>query len=216
MIQACLDTSINIASFRLLEDGEVIASLDKECLRGVSKLLPEIVAEIKSSGISVAEVGEWYVGIGPGSFTGLRVGISFIKGICAASGAKYSGVNSGFAYLKGLDDEEKITVLHDGRKKEVICNSFIRQDGFWIENEVEVRAIEDLNKLSDTGPFVTVMDEELLDGVESVSYMKSLSPESFAGAIRELPLDELSMSMSCEPIYVRPPVFVKPVVKLNN
>lgn len=216
MIQACLDTSINIASFRLLKDGELLASLDRECLRGASKLLPEIVALIKSSGVSVAEVQEWYVGIGPGSFTGLRVGISFVKGVCAASVAKYCGVNSGFAYLKGFSDEEKVTVIHDGRKKEVICNSFIRQEGNWVEDSVVVRAIEDLPKMDNTGPFVTVMDKALLDGVENVYTLTSLSPEFFVESVKSISSDGLVMSKSCEPIYVRPPVFVKPVVKLKN
>ena len=103
-----------------MKGGEVVASLNKECQRGASKLLPEI-SLIINAGLKIRDVEQWFVGKGPGSFTGLRVGISFVKGICEASGASYMGVNSGYAYIDSVlgqnPDAAEITVLHDGRKK---------------------------------------------------------------------------------------------------
>ncbi|MCH2206800.1 MAG: tRNA (adenosine(37)-N6)-threonylcarbamoyltransferase complex dimerization subunit type 1 TsaB [Lentisphaerales bacterium] len=220
MIQAFLDTSTSVASFVLLKDGGKVAELSEECVRGASKLLPKITEQIQRAGIKVSEVEEWYVGKGPGSFTGLRVGISFVKGICHASGAKYQGVNSGYAYFEGLsaklNELSEVTVLHDGRKKEVICNSFKKSSSDkWQEVGTEVVAVEDL--LARNFPTcVTVMKQDELPADLEVVCLGSLSPVHFLKSDLPLSSELEEMDASCEPIYVRPPVFAKPVIRLKK
>ena len=216
MIQAFLDTSTSEAAFSLMKDGEEIASLNKECLRGASKLLPEITNLIRKSDLKVKDVDQWFVGKGPGSFTGLRVGISFVKGICEASGATYKGINSGYAYIGGIlkknPEATEVCVLHDGRQKEVICNYFKKvDDSTWQEAGVEVAAIENL-PIKNLKNLISVLESSHFGEMERICTIKTLNPAAFLLCDAEISMTKESMDKSCEPIYVRPPVFVKPVL----
>lgn len=220
MIQAFLDTSTSEAAFSLMKGGEVVASLNKECQRGASKLLPEITSLINNAGIKVRDVEQWFVGKGPGSFTGLRVGISFVKGICEASGASYMGVNSGYAYIDSVlgqnPDAAEITVLHDGRKKEVICNYFSKtKNSKWREEGVEVLAIEDLPEKGLKNP-ISVLDLSNFENMERIHTIRTLNPATFLLYDAEICTTKELMDKSCEPIYVRPPVFVQPATRLKK
>jgi tRNA threonylcarbamoyl adenosine modification protein YeaZ len=218
MIIAAFDTSTNEASFTLLKDNEEIFSVTQECRRGASKLLPWINSLIKEAGYSAADIEKWYVGKGPGSFTGLRVGISFVKGICFGSGAKYMGVNSGLAYLHTfteMDDVSEVTVLHDGRKNEVICNRLVRKASQWTESGVEVLRIDDLRPELFQGPLVTQMELDCFgDEIKNcITKVDSLLAADLQKIDSPFPESEKEMELSCEPIYVRPAVFVQPAKK---
>ena len=215
MILACLDTSTNMASFSLFKDEEEIIAVSRECLKGASKLLPWISELIKEKGFSTSEVNEWRVGIGPGSFTGMRVGIAFVKGICYASEASFRGVNSGYGYLfplieSGIDARE-VSVLHDGRRKEVIANSFSFSEGRWQETGTEVIKIADMQeRKSNLGVLTTAMPKESFD--DDLKADIHFSPAIKAGSFKKVSVEPLGtqeeMDFSCEPIYVRPPVFI--------
>lgn len=220
MLKACLDTSTNIATFTLFRNGEEVVSLSEECFKGASKLLPFINKKILESGVKIHEIQHWKVGVGPGSFTGMRVGIAYVKGICYASGASFEGVNSGFGYIFHLIEQkptlDKITVLHDGRRQEVICNTFEKSDGVWNAKETEVLPISELCQNGERlGAFVSNMNSELFpdDLRDSVFFIDSINA-SYFGCLDDRIMGSVDdMDISCEPIYVRPPVFVNPVSK---
>ena len=215
MIRAALDTSTTEACFTLYNGDLEIVSFSQECRRGASKLLPLITNLIKDQGISISDVDQWYVGKGPGSFTGLRVGISYVKGVCFGSGKSYCGVNSGFSYLYAAGEATEATVLHDGRKSEVICNKFVRVEQLWQESDVEVMRIEDLRPDLFNGPLITLMPEESFDEniKSSIEFITSVKASGFLHSVSSFPQTEQDMENSCDPIYVRPPVFVKPAIK---
>ncbi len=215
MILGCLDTSTDMASFSLYKEDEEVISVSKECRRGASKLLPWINELIREKGFSTSEVNEWRVGIGPGSFTGMRVGIAFVKGICYASGASFCGVNSGYGFVIPVSENNEnpqiISVLHDGRRKEVIANTFSFIDSEWTEKGTEVLKISDLpEKKEDLGLIISNMSEEAFDEeVRSlIQFTEAIKADSFK-KVSVKPLASLEeMDLSCEPIYVRPPVFI--------
>jgi len=216
LIQAAFDTSASHAAFALYKDGQCLLSLTRECQRGASKLLPWIQELIKEHGLTVADVNEWFVGIGPGSFTGLRVGISFVKGICYGSGAKYKGLNSGLAYLSAVDlvPGEKVNVLHDGRKQEVICNVFEKTETSWKEISTEVLKIIDLPaRLGEWDSLVSLMDKEVFpdECQQSLMQIETLDSANFIKCNEEMPSSIEEMESSCDPIYVRPAVFIDPI-----
>ena len=220
MLKACLDTSTSIASFVLLKDGEQILTLSEECHKGASKLLPFINEKVQAAGVKINEINHWKIGVGPGSFTGMRVGIAYIKGICYASGATFEGVNSGYGFLFTLADQkpalEKVTVLHDGRRQEVICNTFEKLDGAWQEKGTEVVAIVDLaERFDDLGAFVSNMSPDLFPEAlrDSISFVDVLNAGYFDKVSDPVDMTMDDMDSSCEPIYVRPPVFVNPSSK---
>ena len=220
MIHACFDTSTNNASFVLFDGNKEVLNISKECVKGASKLLPLIRKEVKNAEYELSQVSHWSVGKGPGSFTGMRVGISFVKGICFASNAQFRGINSGYGYIFNLSDKskegDKITVLHDGRRQEVISNTFLLTGNNWEEQGTEVIKICDLDsRLSDLGMTITNMPVDLFPEniQDKISYKDSINSAFYAKVPFEDGLSLEEMDASCEPIYVRPPVFIQPKSK---
>lgn len=221
MLRAAFDTSSSHASFALYKGGEVLVSESRECQRGASKLLPWVSSLIIEKGYKVADVEQWYVGIGPGSFTGLRVGLSFVKGICYASKQNYRGVNSGIAYLAEMTCEsgQRVSVLHDGRKKEVLVNSFEKSATGWKELGVEVMTIVDLPEyFGEFGQMVSLMDVELFPEVcrDQIKQIAHVDAASYLHVGLTMPATQQEMDKSCEPIYVRPAVFIQPIKVKRN
>ena len=82
MILLGLDTSAVVCSAALMEDGVELASFSRrEGLTHSEVLLPGILDMIKKSGKSLSDVDAIAVSVGPGSFTGLRIGIATAKGL---------------------------------------------------------------------------------------------------------------------------------------
>ena len=80
MIQAAIDTSLTCVF--AVADGERIlfkGSLDSASRDNDQKLPPWILEKLSECGLKLQDIRRWTVGIGPGSFAGLRSGIAFIK-----------------------------------------------------------------------------------------------------------------------------------------
>ena len=76
-------------------DGETeLVSLDAAGRRNARTLVPEAVALCERHGLRLADVGLVVVALGPGSFTGLRTGVTFAKTLAFAAGADAVGVPS--------------------------------------------------------------------------------------------------------------------------
>jgi tRNA threonylcarbamoyladenosine biosynthesis protein TsaB len=90
-----IDTSTTVASVGLYEGGEVLAELDgpAEAKHGEA-LLSVVEAALGRAGRTVSQVALIAVGIGPGSFTGVRVGLATAKGIALGTGKPLVGVVS--------------------------------------------------------------------------------------------------------------------------
>jgi len=118
-----VETSTEKASVCLLRDGEKISYFSADGTRAHNKLLFGMIEDaLKEGGITVREVDIFAVGTGPGSFTGLRVGVSAVKGMAIGAGKKIIPIRSiDAAALKVLEDhpdEEFAEILLEGRQKD--------------------------------------------------------------------------------------------------
>ena len=95
MLILAIDTSSERQSVAVVEAGTVRAELR---LRGVDthsrRLLPSVAFLLESLGLVPGGVEGYAVAVGPGAFTGLRVGISTVQGLALASGRPCLGVSA--------------------------------------------------------------------------------------------------------------------------
>jgi len=80
-----IDTSTDYLSVAITDGAKVLARYHKPSHRNHSRLLiPTISNLVKKSGLKLNDIGGFCVSIGPGSFTGLRIGVVTVKGLAYA------------------------------------------------------------------------------------------------------------------------------------
>lgn len=95
MIVLGLDTCLAACSCAVVEDGRVLARAAEPMTRGHQERLAPLVQEAMArAGLGFPALDRVGVTVGPGSFTGLRVGLAFAKGLGEALGVPVVGVGS--------------------------------------------------------------------------------------------------------------------------
>jgi len=150
-----IDTSSTFGSVALVEGGTVIAEqkISRDSTHS-ERLMPAIEALLKDCNLGVSEIDLFAVGSGPGSFTGLRVGVSTLKGLAWAVSRPVIGVSTLQALAMNIKEQDAlICPVLDARKGQVYSALFMLSCG-----ELE-RVMEDgaqcpeevLEVLTDTG-----------------------------------------------------------------
>ena len=134
MISLVIDTATHRTSVALFEDNQLLFSRFHDGATAHAEALPKLVKEALHTRNDVDEV---VVGMGPGPFTGLRVGITFAQTFAHARKIPWRGACS----LDAMDvDSQSYIVTSDARRKEV----------YWAKYEAGERV---------TGPHVSVPQE---------------------------------------------------------
>jgi tRNA threonylcarbamoyl adenosine modification protein YeaZ len=121
MITLAIDTSTSRTSVAVTKDGETLYVAHHDDALAHGEVLPGLV----QSGISHApQIDQVVVGMGPGPFTGLRVGIVFAQSFALARQIPWIGVCSLDAIAVGINDKEFI-VTTDARRKEVFAAHYV-------------------------------------------------------------------------------------------
>lgn len=95
MIVLSLDTALDACSVSLVQDGETLAVLSEAMSRGQAERLAPMAREaMQQAGAAFAEVDRIAVTTGPGSFTGVRVGLSFARALALALEKPCVGVST--------------------------------------------------------------------------------------------------------------------------
>jgi tRNA threonylcarbamoyladenosine biosynthesis protein TsaB len=126
MLLLAADTTTTNGSVALAQGDEVIGVLALPAREShSSSLLPAIESLLRSSGARAQDVGVWAVAVGPGAFTGLRVGISTIQGLALASSRPCVGVSALRALAAGVVGRApRIVALMDAFRNEVYVQVF--------------------------------------------------------------------------------------------
>ncbi len=151
----CIETGTDICSVGIAKDGEVISlresSQGKDHASKVALFAQELFEELE---LEPSDIDAVAVGMGPGSYTGLRIGVSFAKGLCYALGKPLIGVGSLSMLVQlarqnyetsllEVDDWDKARLcpMIDARRMEVYTQVFDSQ-GVAI-NEVSAEIIDE-------------------------------------------------------------------------
>ena len=121
-----IDTSTPIGSVGLIDGDKFVAEHTLNIVQAhSSRLMPAIDQVLKWGGLTVQELDACAVGIGPGSFTGVRIGVCTIKSLCYALQKPIIGVSTleaiayNLRYTNGL-----ICPILDARREEVYSAIF--------------------------------------------------------------------------------------------
>ena len=106
----------------LLADGRVDVSVDEMATGQAEAIFARIAALLDRNGLDYADLERVVTTTGPGSFTGLRIGLSAARGIGLARGIPVVGVSSLVALSLGVDGPS--TVLLDARRDEAYFQIF--------------------------------------------------------------------------------------------
>jgi tRNA threonylcarbamoyladenosine biosynthesis protein TsaB len=168
-----IDTSTAVASVALVEDGklaleEVQPSASKSSNTNHANhaeiLLPLVERVLNRAALSLSDISAIAVSIGPGSFTGLRIGLSTAKGLAYGWDVPIVGVPTLLAIAARVTDwEGLICPFLDARKEEVYAALFNKK-GDSLERLTEDRVslpkevIQRIQFYSDCGPCLLVGD----------------------------------------------------------
>jgi len=109
-----IDTSTSRTSVAIIEDSKVLYNGFRDGATAHGPSLPALVQEA----LAVSDVDEVVVGMGPGPFTGLRVGIAFAQSFALAREIPVRGVCSLDAIAAQIQEDDFIITV-DARRKEV-------------------------------------------------------------------------------------------------
>lgn len=126
MVLVALDTTTRAGSCALVRDGVPVAVVSGAEDRPHAVRLPGDILDLLSAHhLALADVDGFAVASGPGSFTGLRIGIAAIQGLAFATGKPAVGVSTLDALARaaapGVADDETIGVWMDAQRGEVFA-----------------------------------------------------------------------------------------------
>ena len=212
---AAIDTSTALGSVALFEDGALVAEEEHRASNAHGEsLLPVVDAVFARAGWAPGTVQRWGVGIGPGSFTGVRVAVATAKGIVLATGAELVGVTSLDAVAHGVEGETVVAVVAGGRA-EVFLQA--RRDGTLLVPPMHVKTVDLAAHVARLEGRITVVGEAasladwsaLGDRLTLVTSAPHDLPRASAVAriAREASPGDPDV---LEPLYVRPPDITLP------
>jgi tRNA threonylcarbamoyladenosine biosynthesis protein TsaB len=132
-----IETSSRVGSLALVADGRIVGEETfPHGLKHAAEMVPRIDSLLQAQGWTPPQLEEIHVSIGPGSFTGLRIGITFAKALAWATGAKLVAVPS----MSVLAENAPTTMSHllivlDARRGQVFTARFERVQNRWEPRE---------------------------------------------------------------------------------
>ena len=149
-----IDTTGAAASVSVInEKKEIVSELSGDTMSHLRKLMPMTEAVLKKSGTEKSELTHVAAAVGPGSFTGIRIGMASAMILAQAWNLPMAAVSSLMCYAEAFPGERAlICPMIDARHGQVFCGAF-RLSG---------------NESEDVLP-ETVKEEKIRDGAEFVS-----------------------------------------------
>jgi tRNA threonylcarbamoyladenosine biosynthesis protein TsaB len=219
-----VDTSSALGSVALFEDGRLVAEDGRRVSNAHGEsLLPMVSALFERVGWSPADIARWGVGVGPGSFTGVRIGVATVKGIVLATGAEIVGVTSLDAVAYGLDTDDVLVSLVPAGKRELFVQAR-RGDRVLIEpSHLLVTAIATRLAELDSEARLVIVGEAALEvdwaplGARVSIRVEPPHDLPHATAVGQIASARAAEDADAiEPLYVRPPEITMPKARIEG
>ncbi len=132
-----IETSSRVGSIALCDGGSVVAEQTFEHgLQHAAQIIPIIDSLVRAQGWSPRDLQHVYVSAGPGSFTGLRIGITLAKTLALATGVKLVAVPSVRVLVENAPAEARhVVMVLDAKRDQIFTARFERVGTEWVERE---------------------------------------------------------------------------------
>jgi tRNA threonylcarbamoyl adenosine modification protein YeaZ len=222
-MELAIDTSSNIVSIALSHKGEIVAVLTWQTRRNHTiELLPNLACLLQQARTSLASIEAIVVAKGPGSFNGLRVGISTAKGLAFTLHIPLMGVNTleaevyPFAFT-GLP----LRAIQKAGYQEVATAVYRQKDNHWrcleADNLASIEAVCRRTKQRTIfcGEIPVDIAEQIRHNLGRRAIICRNGHPSRGSPLATLGWQELSRGQhddpsSLQPVYLRPPHITKP------
>ena len=146
-----IETSTALCSAALAEDGVITSYRESSAPKAHASLTAVFIQEmLEEKGLTIADCDAVCVSKGPGSYTGLRVGVSTAKGLCFGSGKPLIAISTLdilVAQAQIPEDLKYIVPMVDARRMEVYAAVY----------EIAAQAGNDVRQITETAP--AIIDE---------------------------------------------------------
>lgn len=126
-----VDTSGPVAGCAVMRDGQIAYTVAMRLgLTHSQTILPAVDAALRATGLSCEDMDAFAAVVGPGSFTGVRIGVCMVKGFAHATGKPCCAVNALEALsmnVAGFDG--LVCPILDARRAQVYCAAFDTASG---------------------------------------------------------------------------------------
>jgi tRNA threonylcarbamoyladenosine biosynthesis protein TsaB len=217
MLTLAFDTSSRTAAVAVLRDDTILyESIVNTGLNHSEVLMPEIDYACMRVGIKISDINLFACTLGPGSFTGLRIGVSTLKGLMLATGTPAAGVSSLAAVVLNVGTTSKlICSMIDAGRGQVYVAYFRYNDKNILQQISEEKAVnpqEIINNTDKNTLFVgdgAIKYADIIKNIKSeVSIASDLQHYIRASAVgilgrKKLAENDLLNASTLVPVYLR-------------
>jgi tRNA threonylcarbamoyladenosine biosynthesis protein TsaB len=212
-----IETSGRAGTVALFLDDEFVEErpLRQAGRRHAQTLVLEIADLLQSQDLQPADCGLVAVSIGPGSFTGLRVGVVFAKTFAYANRCCVVAVDTFQAVAEGCDcNAENIIVVGEAQRNDVYVGQYLRESagGFVRQGTLTIKSVPEFCGSFDqitaavvTGPAIEKVQSELPSGTPTISADVGIPRAEWIGRIglRMIQAGQEDDVWTLEPFYLR-------------
>ena len=214
-----IDTSTMAANVAVLEDDKLICEYTINTKKTHSqKLMPMIENMLKFSDLDIKEIDAIAICVGPGSFTGLRIGMATAKAMAHVNNIPLIGVNSLEILGANMDlCNRNICSILDAQRNQVYMNKYILKDYKITElEEISIKPIDELlEEISSSNEDWVLVGEAVYkykEKIEEISNITIPSPANnitkastlcFVARDKMLANDQVYNCYNINPMYIR-------------
>ena len=223
-MQLAIDTSTDTASLALVQGSEVLAELTWHCGQNHTiELLPHLTHLLNQAKLSLQSINFIIVAKGPGSFNGLRVGISTAKGLALSLGIPMIGISTlEVAAYQHAETGLPICPIFNAGRGEIATALYQKKDNKWCQlipehiTTVDTLCSQITTKTVFCGEFISFIATQL----RKLLKQRAIIPPPAArlrraGFLAELGQQRLRTGSfdnlaTLQPLYLRRPPITKP------